>query len=138
LIGIGAAKCRVPGNLPSLTCRKHLHRPEALNALVLRNFLSRCLDLLFLYWLIKAVNTQRLERAASRVLRAFTFLIAIILLSTTRVPLPWLLPPALAGWLLALLAGSCRHHRRPAVRRLGARARRQKREPPRRRVNNFE
>jgi len=47
----------------------------------------------FLYWQIKAVNTkttQRLEPAASRILRVFIFLIAIILLSTTRIPLPWL------------------------------------------------
>jgi protein-S-isoprenylcysteine O-methyltransferase Ste14 len=47
----------------------------------------------FLYWQIKATNTkatQRLEPAASRILRAFIFLIAIVLLSTTRIPLPWL------------------------------------------------
>ncbi len=46
-----------------------------------------------LYWQIKAGNTkttQRLEPAASRILRVFIFLIAIILLSTTRIPLPWL------------------------------------------------
>jgi protein-S-isoprenylcysteine O-methyltransferase Ste14 len=46
-----------------------------------------------LYWQIKAINTkttQRLEPAASRTLRVFIFLIAIVLLSTTRVPLPWL------------------------------------------------
>src|SRR5271155_3315459 len=46
-----------------------------------------------LYWQIKAGNTkttQRLEPAASRILRAFIFLIAIVLLSTTRIPLPWL------------------------------------------------
>jgi protein-S-isoprenylcysteine O-methyltransferase Ste14 len=47
----------------------------------------------FLYWQIKAANTkttQRLEPAASRILRAFIFLIAIVLFSTTRIPLPWL------------------------------------------------
>ena len=47
----------------------------------------------FLYWQIKAVNTkttQRLEPAASRILRVFIVLIAIALLSTTRIPLPWL------------------------------------------------
>jgi protein-S-isoprenylcysteine O-methyltransferase Ste14 len=47
----------------------------------------------FLYWQIKAANTKttlRLEPAASRILRAFMMLIAIILLSTTRIPLPWL------------------------------------------------
>ncbi len=46
-----------------------------------------------LYWQIKAADTkttQRLEPAASRILRALTFLIAIVLLSTTRIPLPWL------------------------------------------------
>src|SRR6202047_1588666 len=46
-----------------------------------------------LYWQIKAANTkttQRLEPAASRILRAFIFLIPIVLLSTTRIPLLWL------------------------------------------------
>src|SRR5580658_4591191 len=49
--------------------------------------------LFFLYWQIKAANTkstQRLEPAASRILRVIIFLIAIVLLSTTRIPLPWL------------------------------------------------
>lgn len=49
--------------------------------------------LFFVYWQIKAVNTkttQRLEPAASRILRVFIFLIAIALLSMTRIPLPWL------------------------------------------------
>jgi protein-S-isoprenylcysteine O-methyltransferase Ste14 len=46
-----------------------------------------------LYWRIKAADTkatQRLEPAASQILRALTFLIVIIVLSTTRIPLPWL------------------------------------------------
>jgi protein-S-isoprenylcysteine O-methyltransferase Ste14 len=46
-----------------------------------------------LYWQIKAADTkttQRLEPAASRILRALAFLIVIVLLSTTRIPLPWL------------------------------------------------
>ena len=46
-----------------------------------------------LYWQIKAFNTkttQRLEPAASRILRVLIFLIVIVLLSTTRIPLPWL------------------------------------------------
>jgi len=45
-----------------------------------------------IYWQIKAPTkaTQRLEPAASRILRALTFLIVIVLLSTTRIPLPWL------------------------------------------------
>src|ERR1700678_2308764 len=47
----------------------------------------------FVYWQIKAGNaktTQRLEPAASRILRIFIFLIAIVLLSTTRIALRWL------------------------------------------------
>ena len=50
----------------------------------------------FLYWQIKAANTkatQRLEPAASRILRVLIFLLAIVLLSTTRIPLPWLYLP---------------------------------------------
>ena len=46
-----------------------------------------------LYWQIKAANTkttQRLEPAASRMIRALIILIAILLLLTTRIPLPWL------------------------------------------------
>jgi protein-S-isoprenylcysteine O-methyltransferase Ste14 len=46
-----------------------------------------------IYWQVKAANTKttrRLEPAASRILRVFIFLIAIVILSTTRIPLPWL------------------------------------------------
>jgi protein-S-isoprenylcysteine O-methyltransferase Ste14 len=46
-----------------------------------------------IYWRIEAANTkatQRLEPVASRLVRALTMLIAIILLSTTRIPLRWL------------------------------------------------
>jgi protein-S-isoprenylcysteine O-methyltransferase Ste14 len=49
--------------------------------------------LFLLYWQIKAVHTkttQRLEPVGSRVLRVFIFVIAIVMLSTTRIPLPWL------------------------------------------------
>jgi protein-S-isoprenylcysteine O-methyltransferase Ste14 len=49
-----------------------------------------------LYWQIKAAGaktTQRLEPAGSRILRALVFLVAIILLSTTRIPLRWLYLP---------------------------------------------
>jgi protein-S-isoprenylcysteine O-methyltransferase Ste14 len=45
------------------------------------------------YWRIKAANTkttQRLEPAASGILRILTILIAVVLLSTTRIPVPWL------------------------------------------------
>jgi protein-S-isoprenylcysteine O-methyltransferase Ste14 len=46
-----------------------------------------------LYWQVKAFGTkatQRMEPAASRVLRVLIFLVAIILLSTTRIPFRWL------------------------------------------------
>ncbi len=46
-----------------------------------------------IYWQIKAVHTKanrRIEPVASRILRVVIFLIAIILLSTTRIPLRWL------------------------------------------------
>lgn len=46
-----------------------------------------------LYWQIKAVDTkttQRLEPAASRILRVLTFLIVIVLLAVPRIPLSWL------------------------------------------------
>jgi protein-S-isoprenylcysteine O-methyltransferase Ste14 len=45
------------------------------------------------YWRIKAAGTktnQRREPAASGILRALAFLVVIVLLSTTRIPLPWL------------------------------------------------
>jgi len=45
------------------------------------------------YWRIKAAGTkttQRSEPAASGILRALAFLVVIVLLSTTRIPLPWL------------------------------------------------
>ena len=45
------------------------------------------------YWQVKAFgakSTQRIEPAASRILRVLIFLVAIILLSTTRIPLSWL------------------------------------------------
>src|ERR1700745_456149 len=46
-----------------------------------------------LYWQIKAADTkatQRLEPAASGILRVLVFLIAISFLSIPRIPLPWL------------------------------------------------
>jgi protein-S-isoprenylcysteine O-methyltransferase Ste14 len=45
------------------------------------------------YWQIKATNTkttQRLEPASSRILRVVIFAIAIALLWSNRIPLPWL------------------------------------------------
>jgi protein-S-isoprenylcysteine O-methyltransferase Ste14 len=47
----------------------------------------------FVYWQIKATNTkstQRIEPAASRIMRVFIFLVAIALLLPFRIPLPWL------------------------------------------------
>jgi hypothetical protein len=49
--------------------------------------------LFFLYWRIRAAHTkttQRHEPATSRILCSFICLIAIALLPTTRIPLPWL------------------------------------------------
>jgi len=46
-----------------------------------------------LYWRIKAADTKttrRREPAAPGILRTLAFLIVIVLLSTTRIPLPWL------------------------------------------------
>jgi protein-S-isoprenylcysteine O-methyltransferase Ste14 len=64
-----------------------------------------------IYWRIKAVDTktnQRLEPAASGILRVLIFLAAIVLFSTTRIPLHWLyLQPWPAGfwpfWLGAIV-----------------------------------
>jgi protein-S-isoprenylcysteine O-methyltransferase Ste14 len=45
------------------------------------------------YWQIRAFNTkntQRLESAVSRVLRAVILILAIVVISTTWIPLPWL------------------------------------------------
>jgi protein-S-isoprenylcysteine O-methyltransferase Ste14 len=49
-----------------------------------------------IYWQVKAVHTkktQRLEPAVSRILRALSVLVAIVILSTTWIPLPWLYRP---------------------------------------------
>jgi hypothetical protein len=46
-----------------------------------------------IYWRIKAAGTktnQRSEPALLGILRALAFLVVIVLLSTTRIPLPWL------------------------------------------------
>lgn len=49
-----------------------------------------------LYWQIiwartaTPKTTQRLEPAFSRILRAVTFIVAVLLLATTRIPLPWI------------------------------------------------
>ena len=62
-----------------------------------------------LYWQIKAANTkttQRLEPAASRILRVFIFLIAIVLISIPRIPLHWLYLQLWPGGLLPFWLGA--------------------------------
>jgi protein-S-isoprenylcysteine O-methyltransferase Ste14 len=61
------------------------------------------------YWRIKAAGTkanQRVEPAASGILRALAFVIAIILLSTTLIPLPWLYRQLWPSGLLAFWIGA--------------------------------
>src|SRR5580698_4210924 len=83
--------------------------------------------LFFLYWQIKAANTKTTQRLA--------YPASLHDADRDHPPLDnshpaaLALPPTLAGWHLALLAGSCRHHRRPSVRHLGARAPRPQLEP---------
>jgi protein-S-isoprenylcysteine O-methyltransferase Ste14 len=58
-----------------------------------RSFFTVVWIAFFVYWQIKAFNTkttQRIEPLASRALRVFIFVIAVVLLSITRIPLPWL------------------------------------------------
>jgi protein-S-isoprenylcysteine O-methyltransferase Ste14 len=66
-------------------------------------FFSVVWILFVVYWQIKAIRTkttQRLEPAASRILRVLIFVVAIALVSTTRIPLPWLYHPL---WPVGLL-----------------------------------
>ncbi|HTQ59619.1 MAG TPA: isoprenylcysteine carboxylmethyltransferase family protein [Candidatus Solibacter sp.] len=61
------------------------------------------------YWRIKAANTketQRLEPAGSRILRALIILVAIILLSTTWIPLRWLYKPLWSAGLRPFWLGA--------------------------------
>src|ERR1039458_9347657 len=111
--------------VPLAHLRKHPQRPEVLNALVLRIFLSRGLD--FLFSLLADQSRQYQIHPAPRA-GCLAHLACLHLPDRDRPPLDdshpaaLSLSPALAGWPFALLAGSCRHHRRPSVRRLGARA----------------
>jgi protein-S-isoprenylcysteine O-methyltransferase Ste14 len=62
-----------------------------------------------LYWQIKSVGTkttQRLEPAASRIVRSLVFLIAITLLSWPYIPLPWLYRSFLPMGLLTFWLGA--------------------------------
>ena len=63
------------------------------------------------FWRIKAFHTKKTERvepAGSRILRVLIIAISVVLLSTTRIPLPWLYRPLWRPglwpfWLGALL-----------------------------------
>src|ERR1700722_15221066 len=62
-----------------------------------------------LYWQIKAINTKatkRLEPAVSRILRVCIFLIAFVLLWSTRIPLRWLYLQLWPGGLLPFWLGA--------------------------------
>jgi protein-S-isoprenylcysteine O-methyltransferase Ste14 len=88
----------VPGNVPCwlsaiTSISAKAQAPEVLVLWFYESFFPVVWIAFLLYWQIKAANTkstQRLEPAASRILRVFIFLIAIVLLSTTRIPLRWL------------------------------------------------
>src|SRR5882724_5803527 len=111
--------------LPLAHLRKRLQSPEVLNALVLRIFLPRGLDRLCSLLADQSYGYQSHPASRARSLahpprphlpdrHRFTF--------HTSHPAALALRPALAAWLLAILAGSRRHRRRPSLRRLGARA----------------
>ena len=85
-----------------------------------------------IYWQIKAANTkatQRLEFGSLAHLARLHFPDRDRPALDNAHPAALALPAALAAGAWALLDGSSRHHRRAAVRRLGARAPRQKLEP---------
>lgn len=61
------------------------------------------------YWRIKAAGTkttQRIEPAASGILRALAFVMALVLLSTTRIPLRWLYRQLWPSGLWSFWAGA--------------------------------
>jgi protein-S-isoprenylcysteine O-methyltransferase Ste14 len=67
--------------------------PEAAMIWFYKSFFPAVWITFLIYWQIKAANTKktrRLEPAVSRILRALTVIVAIVLLSTTWIPLPWL------------------------------------------------
>ena len=81
-----------------------------------------------LYWWIKAADTkttQRREPTASGILRLLAFLIVVVLLSTTRIPLPWLYRQLWPSGIWPFWICSRCYRRRPSFRRLGAPAPRQ-------------
>jgi protein-S-isoprenylcysteine O-methyltransferase Ste14 len=61
------------------------------------------------YWQIRSLHTkttQRLEPAASRLLRVLVFLVVILILSLPRIPLPWLYRPLWPAGLLPFWLGA--------------------------------
>ncbi|MGA9985606.1 MAG: isoprenylcysteine carboxylmethyltransferase family protein, partial [Acidobacteriaceae bacterium] len=71
----------------------HFQRPEVHMLWFYESFFPLVWIAFLLYWNIKAVHaktTRRLEPLVSRILRALTYLIAILLLSIPHIPLPWL------------------------------------------------
>ena len=67
-------------------------------------------------WQIKVANTktiQRIEPAASRIVRISIFLVAIALLLPIRIPLPWLYFKLWPVGYLPFWLGAGRHRRRP-------------------------
>jgi protein-S-isoprenylcysteine O-methyltransferase Ste14 len=70
-----------------------LQRPEALMLWFFESFFPVVWIAFIVYWRIKAAKTkttQRHEPAARGILRALAFVFVIVLLSTPRIPLPWL------------------------------------------------
>ena len=93
-------------------------RPEVLNALVLRIFLSCGLD--FLFSLLADQSRRYQNRPAPRAgclvhSARFHFPDRVRPPLDNSHPAALALPPALAGWVLALLAESCRHDPRSSV-----------------------
>lgn len=90
---MGWRKCYVPWNVARLACVNIFSVGRFCVLWFYEVFFPVVWIAFLLYWQIKAIHTkttQRLEPAASRILRVFIFLIAIALLSTRRIPLRWL------------------------------------------------
>src|ERR1700730_14731522 len=118
--------------LPLALLRNMSISSAVLNPLVLGIFLSRGLD--FIFSLLADQSRQYQNHPAPRA-GCLAHPARLHFPDRDRPPLDnshpaaLALPPALAGWLLALLSGSCCHDPRPSVRRRGARAPRQQLEP---------
>ena len=63
----------------------------------------------FLYWQVMSADvkaTKRIEPAASRIIRATLFLLAILLMAYDRIPVPWLYRQLYAQGALAFWVGA--------------------------------